>query len=548
MSLAEDSDPDWSHLPRDPQRFFRLADNFDRRELKTTYGQYIRRFKPEQHPAEFQKIRAAYEQLDLQLRYGATVEASASAAADWRAVNSPPESPEVASAPSAFRPLHVRLQNESPEILYQELAGLTYKTPYDCYALALLSDVVTPASDCRFASWLISGIADSPHELALHCLLQRYFQDPIPTEFLPKILTQAARQLTELYFYPLTERLWRRLLHEQGFPVFHETLIRCLDFQPGIQIGNRLTFYLQILRHAVWVADPAWIKETTAYIEEHFQQIPYQLGDEIDLLLALQNYAAHRATFISRHPLRTEMDAVIRSYFTEEEYLADRKMINCQAKFLADPRMLAAAFPEFNEPGINVFFSLWAWLSRDAADRNFGRAPNQHPDPLWGSQTRALVIHADHLANWSLFGLSWTAAKFGFLALMVVGFFAIPIFLALLVITVTYALSPLGNAEGVLGLIIIPTLLAGTYLGKRFCRYETSKWTEPYEARMITRCYREYWQPEVLKFMAASHLSVESMVKFLDKTTRYTTRDRLISFIRRDYALAVYSLAQRYLS
>src|SRR6185436_13154599 len=63
-------EPDWSLLPHDPVRFFGLAEGFDRRELKRSYNQLIRRFKPEKHPQEFQRIRAAYEQLDSGIRYG----------------------------------------------------------------------------------------------------------------------------------------------------------------------------------------------------------------------------------------------------------------------------------------------------------------------------------------------------------------------------------------------------------------------------------------------------------------------------------------------
>src|SRR6478735_7316201 len=64
------AEPDWSLLPRDPVRFFGLPEGFDRRELKRRYNELIRRFKPERNPEEFQRIRAAYEQLDSGVRYG----------------------------------------------------------------------------------------------------------------------------------------------------------------------------------------------------------------------------------------------------------------------------------------------------------------------------------------------------------------------------------------------------------------------------------------------------------------------------------------------
>ena len=75
-------EPDWSLLPHDPVRFFGLAEGFDRRELKRSYNQLIRRFKPEKHPQEFQRIRAAHEQLDSGIRYGLGVQFSADSPAN----------------------------------------------------------------------------------------------------------------------------------------------------------------------------------------------------------------------------------------------------------------------------------------------------------------------------------------------------------------------------------------------------------------------------------------------------------------------------------
>jgi curved DNA-binding protein CbpA len=67
---ADDQAPDWRLLPHDPQAFFALPDEFDRKDLKRAYNRFLRQFKPEKHPAEFQRIRAAFEALDNRLRYG----------------------------------------------------------------------------------------------------------------------------------------------------------------------------------------------------------------------------------------------------------------------------------------------------------------------------------------------------------------------------------------------------------------------------------------------------------------------------------------------
>ncbi len=68
--MANHAPGDWRHLPHDPQAFFGLDGDFDRKQLKRAYGALIRQFKPETHPNEFQRIRQAYEQLESRSRYG----------------------------------------------------------------------------------------------------------------------------------------------------------------------------------------------------------------------------------------------------------------------------------------------------------------------------------------------------------------------------------------------------------------------------------------------------------------------------------------------
>ncbi len=69
-SRDDDSPPAWHLLPDDPVGFFGLASGYDRKDLKRAYNALLRRYKPDKAPQEFQKLRAAFEQLDGELRYG----------------------------------------------------------------------------------------------------------------------------------------------------------------------------------------------------------------------------------------------------------------------------------------------------------------------------------------------------------------------------------------------------------------------------------------------------------------------------------------------
>ncbi|MEO9931525.1 J domain-containing protein, partial [Rhodopirellula bahusiensis] len=94
------SDPAWHHLPHDPRSFFDLAEDFDRRDLKRAYGKLIRQFKPETHPQEFQRIRAAYEQLENAERYGRSQTESQNAADAWKSGAASEPQPKSDTSPS----------------------------------------------------------------------------------------------------------------------------------------------------------------------------------------------------------------------------------------------------------------------------------------------------------------------------------------------------------------------------------------------------------------------------------------------------------------
>ena len=123
------SPPDWSLLPHNPVGFFELSNDFDRKTLKRKYNQLIRQYKPEKAPAEFQKIRAAYELLDGRLRYGASPAAPAKPSFEWEAAQSKspttkkPPTPKTDQAAELIEPLvakvvevpiYQRVETESP--------------------------------------------------------------------------------------------------------------------------------------------------------------------------------------------------------------------------------------------------------------------------------------------------------------------------------------------------------------------------------------------------------------------------------------------------
>ena len=54
--MTEPAGPDWNLLPHSPEEFFGLETGYDRKDLKRKYNQFLKQFKPEKHPQEFQRI------------------------------------------------------------------------------------------------------------------------------------------------------------------------------------------------------------------------------------------------------------------------------------------------------------------------------------------------------------------------------------------------------------------------------------------------------------------------------------------------------------
>lgn len=75
--------------PREAHQLLGVDRNTDERDLKRAYTRLIRRFKPDHHPLQFARIRAAYEELLQQLEWRAKW--NAAPAEDLISLNQPPE-------------------------------------------------------------------------------------------------------------------------------------------------------------------------------------------------------------------------------------------------------------------------------------------------------------------------------------------------------------------------------------------------------------------------------------------------------------------------
>lgn len=580
------NEPDWSLLPHDPARFFGLDAGFDRRDLKRCYNQLIRRFKPERFPQEFQRIRAAYEHLEEAIRYGQSTDAMEPVGESFEWLAQAPGRPSAHSfstsptSPTPVVPLHELIKTGSVSKVYRELQDRLDKTPYDFYALAVMSDVVDRQKNGRqFAEWILKGLAAFPGEIGLSRLLHAYFRSPIERGHCAALLLACSKIVPEGMFFPLTESLWRALLRGQDFSDFRDTLRQCEANLKGVHIDNRLAFYMQILKPAVWVADPEWISEAYGFIEENHDRIPSYLDYDLEILARLREYIRHRDVFASGNALHRQFDKALRDYFSEEQLAGDRSVIECQIVASQDKEGLAAAFSNFGNAGYSAFFAVWNWVSYDVGERHV-ETPDQPPDAnIWFSRTQTLVTQIKTQTDNSRLGVTWAILTWVYLSARALCF-VVPIGL---LIALSYWLTSLdehrprmGQLEGtwqetdwghgtprrvetvtndadsaldplnVIGIML--SLVLGCVAGYFLQRELRQRMWIPYCIRMAGRCYRQLWQREIINFLDRSHLDYHTFIAFLNQCAITEGKASWAKYyVDQDYALPVFAIAHRFM-
>jgi hypothetical protein len=556
--------PAWDRLPHDPLGFFGLTGGFDRRDLKRRYNQLIRQFKPEKFPEQFQRIRAAYEQLDLQIRYGTRAAAAsrygeqyqwptdAQAKTDGRPNDGRKSTqsrvsliPSESTASRHAAPLHERIHREPLASIYRDLGDRPHKSPFDYYALAVLADVIDCRDGLRFVEWILQGLAVHRGDPGLLRLLQELVHAPASPKQAQAILISCSTVLPEELFFPLTEPLWQSLLRHQDASRFQSTLQQCEASLSGISIDSRLAFYIQMLKSALWHADEEWSDRAIAFIDENFDRIPPSFDYDIEILSALRAYVRARPAFIAANPMRRKLDDALRTYFSEDQSTGDRAILECQVLLTQDTMSLRAAFLPLEDPAYGPFYHLWSWVSYDVAERNV-EAPAVLDVELWQSRTKMLLDQLVRQTENSRLGVAWYGTSFIFYCALIltclftaiIGASFVGIALSRVRNELIGVLLPLATAPAIIALFVwLYYRVLKTRIRNRYLHY------------FAGRCYREQWQPEILSFLARSQVPYHTFAQMLaaSMTADASTSTWIHYHVTKDYALAMFSVAQLFL-
>ncbi|HEX5470963.1 MAG TPA: hypothetical protein VFW73_03710 [Lacipirellulaceae bacterium] len=551
-------EPDWSLLPHDPVKFFGLNPGFDGRDLKRTYNRLLRLFKPERFPDEFQRSRAAYEQLENAIRYGQLTEPAAQQLrlGDWPDLSllSTPLSQPISSSQTSCSntiPLHRRIQADNVSSVYDELKERADKSPYDYYALAILSDNVAERNGERFVDWLLQGLTTYPNEVGLSRLLHAYFGGPIKSEQCERLLVACATILREDLFFPITEPLWKLLLRTCDFQHFRATLNQCEKKLKGLNIDNRLAFYMQILKPSVWLADADWIEDSYQFIEQNFDRIPSFLDFELEVLLRLRTYIEIRETFISGNDFRRGLDQAMRDYFSEDQIIGDQSVLASQIRISQDPNGLAAAFADVANSSYTAFFELWRWVSYDVAERHVVKPKESLNERVCYQRTKELLVQLERQAASSRLGIKWATKRVAYRAAQAANLVFCALAFSLLgIIIAAIVLDARGNRRGddVILIVAVPVGAAiGVFVGFRLCRRIRSSYWDPFEIRISADCYRELWQREIMDFLARSQIPHQTLRAYIQSyPSRTTSAPWIKHFVNRDVTLPIFAIAHHF--
>lgn len=529
-------------LPGDPLRFFDLPPKFDRDALRRAYGRWIRRYKPDRYPVEFQKIRAAYELLDARLRYGQPLEResnlidwSANAATfgeDNRSRGEP--TPERAASKS----LAERLQTEAAGDVYAALNRQPRKAPFDYYTLAVLADVVQTEDSALFAKWIMTGLKEFPNDPALQRLLQEFLGTDVATAKLPTWLSAVAQVIPNDRFYFVTEAAWDRLLREADFPLLRQTLAACESHLRDYRIAGKLAFYVHLLKAAVWRADRPWLAAAFRFVEENAQELKGHADFELEFASLAWQAAARGADFAQGNPVRQAIIEALRVFCCGNYAQGLQAVVRTQVLLASDSIGVMAAFPAMQEEAVPQILQLWQMVGQLVTYELGADEPPVNPSLLERSTLQLLKdmraevgpVVTRHVNFQRLVRAGWGGGIAFFPTLLLSGFLPIPALLA-----------------------VVTLIVVGYSVAYRL--YLGDKWFDPWFQKQLFNhlksAYNGVWRPRLFRHQYSVRTSSGEMIHALVRCARETHDDNwagwIVEMLMSDTGFFVYAAAQPYL-
>ncbi|MFN7733588.1 MAG: hypothetical protein ACK5OB_16950 [Pirellula sp.] len=519
-------DPAWHYLPGNPRAFFGLTGSATREDLKSAYGQCIRRFKPDQYPNEFKKIRAAFDLLDRELRTGVVnvepptqtpphsdvkqwLEREPTLESPAPSIQNEDQSTQLADTvayeadsqdltPRAAA--YLRIGSTDPKEWYQELLRQPNKSPYDYFVLASLADVL-PHADQSFAMWIADGVIAHPRDTQLASLFHALLNDKhLASDEIRELVLRIARGTTPSHFYATTDGLWKRFVVIAPWEDVDATLQACEREWMARGQEGKLPFMIGLMNKAMWRAPIAWLHERKRMIEESHESIQNELEFEHELNCKLLLLREKHVPRLESNPFGRNILAAIRSVSEDSEQQATRNVCQCQLDVLARSQEFLAAFP-FDPNEDAEWAQAWTWISWIALSK---LATQEGP----GEQQWVLQNIYDTMRSFDarfprsvdqLVGLMNIAAS---IVYVMTSLFLILILVLGASLT---SMAVLGLNSQAYMIVTMGAMVIGLLISIWFVRKVQKKWQSniihPYIRNQVTKHYTKHWRGKLAFLM-----------------------------------------------
>lgn len=563
--------PDWRLLQTDPQRFLGLPEPFDRTQLKRAYNSWIKRYKPDQSPEEFQKIREAYERLETQLRTATGDQAERNQAPCSRNESSPHGVNVDVSSFATSNPFQDALPSDSTELenppdsgksaeeLFGRLKAKKSKSPRDYYKLAVLSDVLHPPSDSdsrSFTNWLAEGVMSYPKDFWLKELfLAHAAKCELDQQQLKTLLQDLAARSTSDVYFSMSAPLWKRYILLSEWSEFEKTLREC---DSKLRIENtisRTAFLVQLLRSSLFKAPKYWLEKTVQQLESSHGEMNSMTAYEFEVLTAISALRMELEPFRAKGRICSQMIDVLRGYceWNEEQWIG--KMVQCQCLIADHPDELFHEIKLTPAENSEILIS-WVLISQEAGALFDPYIDERHPPVAYKQATTELLKELDarfpnHLwrNNQELASLHRLVVAVGSAIIaLLVGM--VPLVCLSLGTAVNHSLR---NNPWVLFLDFAPILVSLGFWVWWF-RRKVGRINSIYANRfnqIMENHYLSKWRYPLARMLAATDLTYQDLSHIITSQVEENRKTLGVStwlpqFLRRDVGLWVYAMSVRY--
>jgi hypothetical protein len=527
-------DPDWRKLPDDPLGFFELPADFDRKSLKRAYSALIKQFRPETHPAQFQKIREAYEILESQNRYGVEQAMMTQFTSAWEQSSRPRQDRSQDDVVRADAISDFDAAIKDPAATYRRLRVQPSK-PQDYFLLATLSDLIEPREKQMYLKWMLTGVRDFPRDPGLLRLLTEYLTAFADAKIAFSTLITLSKLISGDEYLQVTEQLWLRLLQQVPFETWAKALQKCEAQLRFRSLRPRLAFQVAIMRRALWIAPQQWIAIGKKFLDQHGSEFDQGLDEEVEQLNSLIDYFYHSRTQLRGRPMFSTIDQLIETYCRFEFDEARPKITALCDEIARNSNALAESFPTYAEETDANTLMLVSWIAYDMATDS-GLGYPQVEDRKLQELADATVLDI----SGTIHALAKRLQRMRFFQ------FVLP-FLVIafgpLIVVVGFSYWPLISLAWL-------TVATGLYFG-----FVRPNWLSPRadekSRQLVLQAYENQWRPRLFRYVQACHTPASRSIQQLAESGELLGEQRLVeialSFAERDAAIQVFSRMQLFL-